>query len=98
MYTQTGAVTYCQTTLTAGGYHDWRLPTLIELVSILDYDGGNPLQSPFIATVLGSLWTSTFLTGAPLVNGVPQSGWYIASNGASAHDVSTSAYLVKCVR
>ncbi len=40
-YTAAQAATYC-TGLNLGGYSDWRVPTIVELVSIIDYDSSSP--------------------------------------------------------
>jgi hypothetical protein len=36
------AVTYCTTVLRAGGYSDWRVPTIIELLSLADFGRSSP--------------------------------------------------------
>jgi hypothetical protein len=96
-YTMSGAAMYCQTTFAGGGYHDWRLPSLIELVSLVDYGNAGFLVQPF-NSLAGQLWSSTPETGAEMVNGLPQSGWYLASNGSTGYTASSSPNSVRCVR
>jgi len=53
------ATTYCEN-LTLGGYLDWRLPTAVELLGIVDYGTSNPSidTSIFNNTTSGRYWTS----------------------------------------
>ena len=57
-YSVDDARNYCAVTLSKsglGGYHDWRLPSLIELISLIDY--GHPAPGPMI--------NGTFFPGTP---------------------------------
>ncbi len=61
-YTDTSgdtAATYCSG-LTLGGYTDWRVPTIEELVSILDRSRNNPaITAPFVNVAPVSYWSVT---------------------------------------
>lgn len=85
-YTQEQAIAYC-----AGLGEGWRLPTLIELVSIVDV-----MQSPsvdpaaFPGTVPEEHWTATGSAG---------SAWYVdLENGLSNFDAPTRMGSARCVR
>lgn len=69
-YTWSGAIAYCPT-LTLGGHADWRLPTFIELISIVDYSVGSDGVNPTINAVAfpntprsGFFWSSTLAGGS----------------------------------
>lgn len=59
-YTWEHALSYCKS-LNFAGYSDWRLPTLKELFSIVDYSRLNPAINTnyFPDTVSDSYWSST---------------------------------------
>jgi hypothetical protein len=59
-YAWADAVAYCPT-LTLGGYSDWRLPTIIELVSIVDLGLGAPSINGtyFPSTPAAMFWSAT---------------------------------------
>jgi hypothetical protein len=90
------AVTYCRT-LSLGGYRDWRLPSLIEFWSLMDFDRQNPCIDTTFFPGAGStwFWTSTSRVSSPggydtvsLYNGLP----------GSTADLATSHVDVRCVR
>jgi hypothetical protein len=63
-----GANTYCGS-LVLAGFSDWRVPTRIELVSIIDYTAA-PLaakidSTAFPGTPVGAHWTASTLWGNP---------------------------------
>lgn len=63
-YTQADAVAHCAAQ-TTGGHDDWRLPTVVELVSILDEASpDNPLPGHLMPGPVGWFWTSS-LTALP---------------------------------
>jgi hypothetical protein len=57
LFTEPKAVTHCGS-LTLAGRADWRLPTTVELVSIVDFTMTNGYDPAFDPTVRGS-WSST---------------------------------------
>jgi hypothetical protein len=92
--TQPVALAYCSTILTAGGYQDWRLPTKIELLSIVDYGRSSPSISPvFGSTVSDNYWSSTPVAGSP------SNAWNVYFlNGSTVYYDVTTEYYVRCVR
>ena len=86
------AVTYCEN-LDYGGYTDWRLPSPIELQSIVDDGTFNPAADTvaFRGTPSGYFWTSlAYPTG-----GVR----YVSfGSGHNSYFGSTKSCLVRCVR
>ena len=70
------ALTYCEDTLTLAGYSDWRLPSRMELASIVDYDTRDPSidSTMFPNTNLFSYWSST-----PKVSNYPTSQVWVVS-------------------
>jgi hypothetical protein len=91
LYTQGQAVRQCAS---KGG--DWRLPTRVELVSLVDFTLSNGLPTIytiFINTPRERFWTSSHSAGDPNI------GWYVGFDDGSAHQVTTSdAYRIRCVR
>jgi len=94
-YSQMGASAYCLAS-TVGGYHDWRLPSLIELVSIVDFGlwATPPLinATAFPSTTADIFWASTAYVGTA-------DGRYVSfQTGHVFHAAATSTYSVRCVR
>jgi hypothetical protein len=93
--TQADALTYCAH-LNLGGYCDWRLPTRIELVSIVDFTQIDPAinGSAFPNTPLTFFWTASTYTPSP------GSGWVV--NFADGHTyfayLSAAYPAFRCVR
>jgi hypothetical protein len=94
-YSQADALNYCST-LTLAGHSDWRLPTVIELASIVDLGQSTP------PTINGTYFPSApknfFWSSSPAA-GSPSSAWYVNfSNGSTyGYDVSATGN-VRCVR
>jgi hypothetical protein len=94
-HTWSGAKQYCAC-LNLGGHDDWRLPSRIELVSIVDFTRNTPSidSTAFPDTPLEWFWTST-----PLAEN-PDEAWYIYfDNGFSKFILAEEhEYRVRCVR
>jgi Protein of unknown function (DUF1566) len=95
-YTWASAVAYCPT-LTLGGRTDWRLPTRIELVSIVDFGTVSPAINiaffPGTAATGDLYWSSTTAVLASA------SAWGISGRDGAAHyDTTSHSYYVRCVR
>jgi hypothetical protein len=94
-YAWAAAKTYCQA-LSLGGAH-WRLPTMKELQSIVDYSqSGAPFVDPsaFPATPPTSFWSSSLAPGSPT------SAWSVSfNNGGTTFTIATTTtFAVRCVR
>jgi hypothetical protein len=99
---QPDAVAYCSTMLTVGGHHDWRLPTKIELLSIVDYGREAPTINPVFPSTVSSTvspralqyyWSSTALAGSP------SNAWLVDFNGGyTGNDAMSGTSYVRCVR
>jgi hypothetical protein len=102
------AKNYC-TTLTLGGHTDWRLPTVIELASLVDIGVPYSMSTTaminttfFPGTSNYRFWTSTLLAGSSIV------AWYIDFYDGSIYNQNVLAadgvdapapdYYVRCVR
>ena len=92
--TQAAAVTYCDD-LQLGGQTDWRLPTRLEFVSLLDLGMGSgyalPAQIPLEAT--GSYWTRS-------ATGTEAEQFYIVNDqdGTWTLAVASTTFGARCVR
>jgi hypothetical protein len=94
-YTWAQAVAYCPT-LNLAGHSDWRLPSRIELVSIVDLgvSSGPMINSTYFPST-PAYW---FWSASP-VAGSPSSAWSVAFFFGYTHDVDfTLTYNVRCVR
>jgi len=90
---QSDASAYCEG-LGLAGHDDWRLPTKIELLSIVDYYKFNPaISAIFQATQAADYWTSTVRSGRIF--------WYVNFNDGAAdyyYHVVDDLLWVRCLR
>jgi hypothetical protein len=94
-YTWANAATYCSTTLTLASHSDWRLPSVIELVSIVDLGQSNPSinSTYFPSTPANWFWSSSPLAGSSSY------AWFVNfSIGNSVYSVVSFTANVRCVR
>ncbi|NDY55129.1 DUF1566 domain-containing protein [Desulfovibrio sulfodismutans] len=83
---------YCEG-LTLGGYSDWRLPTRMELLTIVDASRAAPATNPVFTSGNGKYWTTTLQAGDA------SEGWSVRfSDGLASYDGISNPYLVRCVR
>jgi hypothetical protein len=93
-YTWTGADAYCDG-LELARHDDWRLPTRMELVSILDLTRSHPAIDVRAFPDAPSEW---FWTSSRSAVG-PSRAWYVYFYfGYVGHDDTTNVYRVRCVR
>ncbi len=93
-YTQAEAASYCQA-LTIGDCAEWRLPTKLELLSIVDYTRVNPAIDvmAFVGTENDFYWSSTPSAGSP------DFAWYVSfAEGNTANGSTSEPHRVRCVR
>jgi hypothetical protein len=93
-YAWDSAKTQCDCLATAG-YRDWRLPTRIELLSIVDFTRGDPAVdgAAFPSTPSDYFWTSSPVAGSP------DAAWYLFFFDGNTHSMGKdAAYRARCVR
>ena len=94
-YTQDEALAACAC-LSLAGHDDWRLPSRLELVSIVDFTRQDPAIDPaaFPDTPIDYFWTSSRLAGEP-----PDRAYYLAFFDGNTHPREIgSTYRARCVR
>jgi hypothetical protein len=86
------AKTYCED-LDLGGYDDWGLARIDELLTIADYVQYRPAIDPVFKCAVDYYWSSTIGAGNPNVS------WGVAFGTGAAYWFSPdSMYYVRCVR
>jgi hypothetical protein len=95
-YTWADAKTYCAGVGASLGGTGWRVPTIKELRSIVDFSQATPAIDPnaFPATPSASFWSSSGLAGTYNYR------WYVNFGYGYTYnvDVSVNSHLVRCVR
>ena len=93
-YTWAAAVAYCPT-LTLAGHKDWRLPSRIELVSILDVGVSGSAIDPtyFPGTPVTAFWSSS-----PWVGNAPGAWFVFFGHGNTSPWPVANTLAVRCVR
>ena len=90
------SVDYCES-LTLNTFSDWRLPTINELKTIIDYSENNPsINSLFSEISLEDYWSSTVVVGT-------SSNIWLVSFGAEGGKIYNQKsrslkYIARCVR
>jgi len=95
-YAWADAVAYCPT-LTLAGQSDWRLPSIVELSSIMDLGQSSPTINP---TYFPSTPSDYFWSASPSLSLSSSGAWVVRfEDGCTGHyDVSGSYNNVRCVR
>jgi hypothetical protein len=98
MLSWSAARNYCAT-LMLSQYPDWRLPSYIELVSLVDYGAAIPTVNAtyFPGTPAYKFWSSTPFAAKPTVE--TPSAWYVDfDQGWTQETVLTDVKFARCVR
>ncbi len=94
-YTWADAGTYCDG-LTLAGHDDWRLPTVAEGESLVDYTLGSPEinATAFPGATSAPYWTSVVYSGGATYS------WYVnlVSGSSFFYGAASTAQSVRCVR
>lgn len=94
-YTWNDAISYCSELILAG-QEGWRLPSRIELVSIVDYDQSNPSIDVIHFTSTPAVW---FWASTPAVEVQPSAAWGVSFDyGYTYSNSVTLLGDVRCVR
>ncbi|MBF0102389.1 MAG: DUF1566 domain-containing protein, partial [Desulfobacterales bacterium] len=79
--------------LTLGGYDDWRLPEIDELLTIVDYNRLSPSITPLFECLSSNYWSGTE------VETDPDGAWYVNfSTGYNNINLNSNLYSARAVR
>jgi hypothetical protein len=96
-FSPTAAIAYCDG-LVLGGHDDWRLPSTIELMTLVDYTIASPAidSSAFPATPGDYFWTASPVEREP----DPDAEWWYVNfdDGSAYYAVTLNAFRARCVR
>lgn len=86
---------YCQD-ITIWGYSDWRLPTIKELTTIVDYERSVPAIDPVFANVV----SLDYLSSTTDSNGATDNVWLISFDDGVYHKHEYTSWVghIRCVR
>ena len=94
LFTSADAKSYCDN-LSLAGHGDWRLPSAIELYSLVDFTKSNPSidTAAFPNTPAVTFWSSSLLAGNS------SGAWSVQFNyGFVSYSSGTGTFRVRCVR
>lgn len=91
--TWTQALAYCPT-LTLGGFSDWHLPGVMDLVSIVDFSVKNPAQNAIFGASPNGFWSSSPLPGSSPAQAFEVSFY----DGSTFSSEQSSGNYARCVR
>ncbi|MDH4163516.1 MAG: DUF1566 domain-containing protein [Nitrospirota bacterium] len=96
----TSANSYCEgLVLPVGGYSDWRLPSRMELLTIVDYGKKSPAIDMTFFTKTAGVWGHYWSNTSSIFYLNEYYVWYVDfSNGSTSHDKKTGLGAVRCVR
>ncbi len=89
------AEAYCDTQLILAGKADWRMPTRVELASLVDFEQHDPAIASkiFAGTAAAPYWSSSGTLGAPLEAWTVDFQW-----GFTTSEITNLKHPVRCVR
>ncbi|MBI5608455.1 MAG: DUF1566 domain-containing protein [Deltaproteobacteria bacterium] len=89
------AMAYCDSQLILAGKADWRLPTRVELASLVDFEQHDPAIAAkvFPGTAAAPYWSSSGTLGAPLEAWTVDFQW-----GFTTSEIKDLKHPVRCVR
>lgn len=88
---------YCEN-LAVAGHADWRMPSVVEMMTIVDHSRQNPALPPVFPSVTGEFWTtSRYVPASESLDEPPPPQWWRQS-AAGTLGYSAADSRVRCVR